>query len=166
MLPENVQCAHWNLFRQWWMNISIQLHYKTKSAKCPPHWTWSHALKTVLKSKTRHHADAATVAKSCLEREIPSLSIVDPVLCLRKTQSTMNRPTERLCWDPPMNYRGPTTYGINLLLFNLCHFSKRLICQDFQKTFIKGNEYNIWLIGPAFRCASSFWARNDHSFSD
>ena len=42
-------------------------------------------------------------AKSCLEREIPSLSIVDPVLCLRKTQSTMNRPTERLCWDPPMN---------------------------------------------------------------
>ena len=30
-------------------------------------------------------------------------NLVDPVLCLRKTQSTMNRPTERLCWDPPMN---------------------------------------------------------------
>ena len=105
--------------------------------------------------------------------------LVDPVWCLRKVDPRYSWPDHgTFVWRSadelkrPHNLRELTQkvfqkfWRNNLLLFNLCYFSKRLICQDFQKTFMKSNKYNIWLIGPAFRCASSFWARNDHSFSD
>ena len=106
-------------------------------------------------------------------------NLVDPVLCLRKAYPKYSGPAHGTFvlgsadeLKRPHNLRELTQkvfqkfWRNNLLLFNLCYFSKRLICQDFQKTFMKSNEYNIWLIGLAFRCASSFWAINDHSFSD
>ena len=96
-------------------------------------------------------------------------SLVDPVLCLRKVDPKYSGPAHRTFvlgsadeLKRPHNLRELTQkvfrkfWRSNLLLFNLCYFSKRLICQDFQKTFMKSNGYNIWLIGLAFRCASIF----------
>ena len=84
-------------------------------------------------------------------------NLVDPVLCLRKAYPKYSGPAHgTFVLGSADELKRPHNLRNNLLLFNLCYFSKRLSCQDFQKTFIKGNEYNIWLIGPAFRCASSF----------
>ena len=167
-------------------NISKSFEFVGKRVHSP---TWIQEMPSHLKNNTYHQSldsKQEYASPRCVRRPpcckkvwrppVLRTSLVDPVLCLRKVVPKYSRPDHgTFAW------RSADELDRALLrihqqkvfwqfwqsnLCNLCYFTKRLSCQDFQKTFMKSNEYNIWVIGLAFRCASIFCAINDHSFSD